>query len=316
MSDFLAVLVFSFSITGPIFVILALGLLLRRAGMITDAFVDAGSRLVFNLSLPVLLFLSIAGTRMDDARSLSLIAFGALATVLAFVLLEWLASRVIEPARDRGVFVQGSFRSNMGIIGLAYCVNAYGEAGLLTASLYLGLITILFNVLSVITLNRSLHRSSGGVRMLRGIATNPLIIAIVLALLVSWAGLRLPSVLAQSGQYLADLTLPLALLCTGATLNFGSLRSELRSTLLATAMKLVVIPLTFTAAGIAAGFRGVELGVLLLMSSAPTAAASYVMVRAMGGNATLAANIIALSTLGSLLCTSAGVVVLSRLGLM
>jgi hypothetical protein len=40
------------------------------------------------------------------------------------------------------------------------------------------------------------------------------------------------------------------------------------------------------------------------MSSAPTAAASYVMVRAMGGNATLAANIIVLTTLGSLVTTS------------
>lgn len=41
------------------------------------------------------------------------------------------------------------------------------------------------------------------------------------------------------------------------------------------------------------------MGILLLMSSAPTAAASYVMTKAMGGNATLAANIIALTTLGS-----------------
>jgi predicted permease len=51
------------------------------------------------------------------------------------------------------------------------------------------------------------------------------------------------------------------------------------------------------------------------MWSAPTAAASYVMVRAMGGNAALAANIIALTTLGSLVNTSVGVVVLRSLRL-
>jgi predicted permease len=58
-----------------------------------------------------------------------------------------------------------------------------------------------------------------------------------------------------------------------------------------------------------------RLGILLLMWSAPTAAASYVMVRAMGGNAALAPNIIALTTLGSLATTSVGIVLLRNLGL-
>jgi hypothetical protein len=52
------------------------------------------------------------------------------------------------------------------------------------------------------------------------------------------------------------------------------------------------------------------------MSSAPTAAASYVMVRAMGGNAVLAANIVVLTTLGSILTTSLGITVLRGMGLM
>ncbi|MBN8442178.1 MAG: AEC family transporter [Thauera sp.] len=315
MSGFLATLAFSFSVTGPIFVILALGVGLRRRGMLSDGFVDSGSKLVFTIALPSLLFISIARTRIADAANLSLIAFGAAATLVSFLFLEWLARRTVEPPQDRGVVVQGAFRSNMGVIGLAYCVNAYGEAGLVASSLYLGLITILFNVLSVVTLSRSLHRSQGLGRMAKGIVTNPLIIGIVLALPVSWLQIPLPAIALQSGKYLADLTLPLALLCTGAALNFRSLRIEMRSTLIAGAGKLVGVPLLFALGGIAAGFRGIELGVLLLMSSAPTAAASYVMVRAMGGNATLAANIVAVTTLGSILGTSLGIMILRGLQL-
>ena len=316
MSGFLQIVEFSLSVTAPIFVVLALGVGLRRAGMLSDGFIDGGSRLVFNLALPALLFISISRTRFEDAANLPLIAFGAFATVAAFLLLEWMAAHLVQPPRDRGVVVQGGFRSNMGIIGLAYCVNAYGEAGLAAASLYVGLITILFNVLAVITLSRSLHKRRGLGRMARGIAGNPLIIGIVLALPVSWSGVALPGLVLQVGQYFADLALPLALLCTGAALDFRSLRLELRSTLLAAAAKLVMVPLLFTVGGIAAGFRGVELGVLLMMSSAPTAAASYVMVRAMGGNAALAANVVALTTLGSILGTSAGIMALSALRLM
>lgn len=315
MSGFLATLGFSLAVTGPIFVILAFGVGLRRIGMLSDGFIDSGSKLVFTIALPSLLFVSIARTQFGEAANVGLIAFGAVATLVAYVALEWLARRMIETERDRGVVVQGAFRSNMGVIGLAYCVNAYGDAGLAASSLYVGLITILFNVLSVITLSRSLHRSQGIGRMARGIATNPLIIGILLALPVSWLQLPLPAIVLQSVRYFADMTLPLALLCTGASLNFRSLRLELRTTLLASASKLVAVPLLFSLGGIAMGFRGIELGVLLLMSSAPTAAASYAMVRAMGGNASLAANIVALTTLGSILGTTLGITLLRGLQL-
>lgn len=316
MSGFLDVLAFSFSVTGPIFVILALGVWLLRIGMVNDAFIQAGSRVVFTFALPALLFLSISRTRIGESTDFGLIGYGIAATVASYLVLEWLAARWVQPECDRGVVVQGAFRSNMGIVGLAYCVNAYGPAGLATASLYVGLVTIVFNILAVITLSRSLHRHSSPARVLKGIVTNPLIIGIVLALPVSAGGFALPQVVLQSGQYLADLTLPLALLCTGASLDFRSLRESAGNTLLAVGAKLVVLPLLFTLGAIALGFRGTELGVLMLLSSAPTAAASYVMVRAMGGNAPLAANIIALTTLGSLLATSIGITALRSLQLM
>ena len=315
MDEVLRVLDFSMSVTGPIFVVLALGVVLKRVGMLDDAFVNTGSRLVFNIALPALLFLSISKTRFEDAANFELILFGVGATLLSYLLLEWITGRLVAVEADRGVVVQGGFRSNMGIIGLAYCVNAYGDAGLVAASLYLGLVTILFNVLAVITLSRSLHRRQGAAPMVRGILRNPLIIGIGLALPVSWLGLTPPGWVQQSGQYFANLSLPLALLCTGASLDFQQLREEIGSTVLASAAKLVAVPLFFVLGGLAWGFRGIELGVLLLMSSAPTAAASYVMVRAMGGNATLAANIIALTTLGSILTTALGVMVLRSLGL-
>ena len=316
MTELLDALAFSFSVTGPIFVVLLLGVGLMRIGLLNDNFVDTGARLVFNVALPALLFISISKTRFEAAANVDLILFGLVGTVLIFLALEWAARRWVAAPSDRGVFVQGCFRSNMGIIGLAYCVNAYGEAGLVGASLYLGIVTILFNVLAVITLSRSLgtHQSIG--QLLKGIARNPLIIGIVLALPVSWAGIEMPALVRQSGQYFANLTLPLALLCTGAALDFGQLRRDIRNTLRAAGIKLVAVPLLFVVAGLAVGFRGIDLGVLLLMSGAPTAAASYVMVRAMGGNAVLAANIIAVTTLGSILTTSLGVLVLRAAGLM
>lgn len=316
MNDFLDTLNFSFSITGPIFVVLALGVVLKRWGMINDNFVDIGSKLVFNITLPSLLFVSIIKTDLGQTANLPLIGVGLVGTLLAFAILELTTKRWVLPTRERGVVVQGGFRSNMGAIGLAYCVNAYGDEGLVTASLYLALVTILFNVLSVFTLSRSLQRDTGLKGALLGIAKNPLIIGILLALPVAWANIELPQVLIRTGEYFAHMTLPLALLCTGASLDFGALRHNMSNAMIAALFKLGLVPLLLTAGGLWVGLRGMELGVLLLMGSAPTAAASYVMVRSMGGNAALAANIIVITTLGSLLTTSISVTLLKGLGLL
>jgi malonate transporter len=295
---------YSFSITGPIFLVLALGVYLSRVQIINDNFVEIGSKLVFNITLPALLFISISRTNISQSANISLVVFGLVATLVVYLMLELLARWLVAKREDRGVVVQGGFRSNMGIIGLAYCVNAYGDSGLVAASLYLALVTILFNILAVITLNRSLHRAGGLAATLKGIVRNPLIISIVAALPFAAMEWTLPSLLLRSGEYFAQMTLPLALLCTGASLNFRALRADLGSALVSAVCKLLVVPVLLIAGGAALGFRGLELGVLALMSSAPTAAASYIMVRAMAGNAALAANIIVLTTVGSLFTTS------------
>jgi hypothetical protein len=100
---------FSLAVTGPIFVILGLGAWLRRIGMINDAFIEVGSRLVFNVTLPALLFISVAKTRIGTSANLALIGFGLMATVVAWGLAELrgeVRSKRVE--RDRGVVVQGS----------------------------------------------------------------------------------------------------------------------------------------------------------------------------------------------------------------
>jgi hypothetical protein len=80
--------------------------------------------------------------------------------------------------------------------------------------------------------------------------------------------------------------------------------------------KLIFVPTVFVLGAMAFGFKGMDMGILLLMASSPTAAASYVMTKSMGGNATLAANIIALTTLGSLFTTSLGIMWVKGMGLM
>lgn len=50
--------------------------------------------------------------------------------MLLFLGAELVAGKYIAEKTERGTFVQAVYRGNNGILGLALCINAYGEAGL------------------------------------------------------------------------------------------------------------------------------------------------------------------------------------------
>ena len=227
------------------------------------------------------------------------------------------AGRKVSAPADRGVFVQGAFRSNMGIIGLAYCLSAFGETVITVASIYLAVMTTLFNILAVITLTRHQEQKAEqhiSMFIVMGIIKNPLILAIAAGAAVNLSGLSFPTILLETGNYFAKMTLPLALLCAGASIRLREFQSS-QPLYWATAGKLFVVPLIITAGGVIVGLRGESLGVLFLMCASPTAAASYPMAQALKGNHHLAAAIIAATSLGSIISSTLGIFILRVWGL-
>ncbi|MFV0574159.1 MAG: AEC family transporter [Vibrio sp.] len=320
MSSILDQFIFSASITGPICLMLLIGVLLKRFNIINDAFIDIASKLVFQVTLPALLFLSIIKSETIAPSSIPLVLFGIVANVLFFLFATITVKWFVNNEAQRGVVIQGAFRSNTGIIGLAYVANAYGEQGVAIAAIYVAGVTVLYNILAVITLTPKNQQSDTNIysTMLRSIIKNPLIIAIMLAFLVHGFGMELPQMLVHTGQYFANMTLPLALLCTGGSLNMGEMKHDKASNFVSTGYKLILCPIFITLGAYWYGFRNLELGMIFFMSSSPVAAASYVMARAMGGaaSATLAANIIALTTVGAVFTCTLGIVFLSSFNLM
>ncbi|WP_417533930.1 AEC family transporter [Marinobacterium stanieri] len=316
MNLYLQTLGYTANIVAPIFFILFLGYLLRRLRLIDEAFVATGSKLVFVITLPALVFMSIARMDFHAVFNPEQMGFVLVGILLSFGLIWWLAARWIKAPEDLGVFIQGSFRSNYGIIGLAVSFNLFGDAGLAQASLLLALVIPMFNVLSILCLSVPMQRGESMKlsSTLLEVLKNPLILAVVFALPVSWFGIQLPQVVAKTGTYFANLTLPLALLTIGASLNLKSLHDTSAQAFWATALKLVIIPLVLTLSAWLYGFGGQDLAILMVLFGCPTAAASFVMAKAMGGNAQLAANIVLTTTLGSVLTLSGGIYLLRLLG--
>ncbi|WP_374439995.1 AEC family transporter [Pseudomonas panipatensis] len=306
----LALLLQTLAITAPVFSMLFLGVLLRRVGWIDPTFISTASALVFNATMPVMLFLGIYHSDLHSAARPAVLVYFCLATLAGFLCAwGWALWRV--PRGERGVYVQGAFRGNNGIVGLALATSLYGAHGLALGSVLAALVILCYNTLATVVLAvYSPVLKSDPLSIARQVLVNPLIIGVLLALPFAWWGIPLPDWLLTSGEYFARMTLPLALICIGGTLSLAALRDSGALALSASLMKMVWLPLLCTLGAWLWGFRGAELGVLFLYFASPTAAASYVMARAAQGNEVLAAAIVVITTLVAALSTNIGLFIL------
>ena len=315
-------IVFAITIVLPNLALMWLGFFMQRRGEASQTFIDQASSFVFNYCLPCLLFFSVVDSDVDYSKQITLIVAGILVTFILFIGAEIYAKYFVSKPADQGVFVQGIFRSNMAIIGLATVANAYGERGLSIGAVYMGVVTILFNILAVITLSR-VSKSvddtwvSRSTMIIKKLFTNPLIIALLAAF--AYKALPLPpitGVIHTTGDLLAAVALPLALICAGASIDLKSMLHPSGLSMQASIGRIVIAPLIAIAVGLGFGLSGVHMGVLFLMAASPTAAASYVMAKAMGGNDVLAANILAFTTVVGMFGMAIGAATLRALGLM
>jgi malonate transporter and related proteins len=301
----------------PVFLIVAIGYLLKRLGIINDNFVTVSSRVVFSIALPALLFSQISIIKFSSVFNIGLIFFVYVVTILTFIL-SWLFSFLfVKNKKDKGAFIQGSFRGNYAIVGLALILSALGKESLAKGSIVLAFTIPLYNILAVLVLSFYSQEDEKPAfsKTLLQIITNPLIIAILAALPFSYLDIRLHPILTDTINYAADLTLPLALLGIGGFLNFSEIKKASTNAFISTGLKIIIFPLIGTLAAYLVGYRNDELGITFILFGCPTAIASFVMAEAMGSNSRLAGNIVLLTTLGSILTISLGLFILKQNGL-
>ncbi|WP_462401875.1 AEC family transporter [Pseudomonas sp. Marseille-QA0332] len=306
----LALLIQTLNITAPVFAMLFMGVLLKRIRLIDDHFNQVASALVFNVCMPALLFLGIYHADLSSAVKPGVLLYFVAITLASFAV-AWGLAIWRCPRADRGVYAQGAFRGNNGVIGLALAASLYGDYGISLGAVLAGLVILLYNSLSVVVLAvYSPSLKSDPWSICKSIVRNPLILSVLVAVPMAYGQVRLPNWLLTSGDYLAQMTLPLALMCIGGTLSLAALRASGRLAVDASLAKMIWLPLIGTLGAWLLGFRGTELGILFLYVGSPTAAASYVMARAAGGNHELAASIIVITTLLAAITTNIGIFVL------
>ncbi len=313
-NDFL----FSINATLPVFGVMVLGFLLRRAGFLTPGFCKVGNKLVFNLCLPAMLFRQIAAIRADALPDLPFLGF-AFCFTLVSVPAVWLLSRLV--LRDKtqvGAFAQGSFRGNTALLGTVLLQSICGSGAY--APLIILAAVPLYNVLSVVIL--SLEAGGGGkldkARLgaaLKGVAKNPILWGIFLGAPFALLQVTVPAPCDKVLNMLGNLASPLSLIVIGAEFSLSAAWKKKAPTLGASFLKLIALPALALPAAIALGFRRDALVALLVMTGTPSAVSSYIMAENMGNDGVLANGIIAVTTLLSALTVTGWIFLLRTLQL-
>ncbi len=286
----------TFGALAPVFLLIALGWLLRARGFLGAPFWLGAERLVYWILFPALLLLTTASSDLTGLRSLplagALVAAILLTAGLAFALRGRLG---LDGASFTSVF-QGAIRNNT-YVGLAGAGALYGAAGLAVMGIVVFVVVTLVNVLSVIVLLSHRGRGMRVLDLLVSVASNPLILACVGGFALNATGLGLPALAGAMLDILGRAALTLALLCVGAGLDFGRLGRSPPAALAASALKLVVMPVATWGFCRMFGVEGVSAATALLFTAAPISASSYVLARQLGGDAPLMAGLITLSTI-------------------
>lgn len=173
---------------------MALGYFLKGIKLCDEASLKIINKLCFKVFLPIYLFKSVYSTDLSAAFNGKLILFAVIA------LLVW--------------------------FGLPVATSICGEKNIGATSLLLGIVVPIFNVLAVVILETFRGGKPSVKKMIKGIITNPLIIASVIGVVLYFLEIGLPYAVEKTVTDLGRVATPLALLALGGEFKFNKVKGD------------------------------------------------------------------------------------------
>lgn len=290
-------LVFSFNVVIPIVLTMCLGAFLRFIKIFDGDFLKKANKFVFKVLLPNLLFYNIYKSNISEAVNVKFIVY-ALMLALAVIGIGLIIVLKYEKSNwNRGILLQGLYRSNFVLFGVPLSKNLFGEANLAPVTTLVAVIIPIYNFLAVIILDGFSNDKSDYKKTLISIIKNPLIIGSLLGILFSYLGIKLPVFAEEVVGDLAGMASPLAIMVLGGEIEIRNISQNLRHITFVSIGRLVVIPSITLAISILLGYRGVELGALFSMFASSCGVTGYTMAQQYDCNSELSGQLVFVTTL-------------------
>lgn len=299
----------------PQAVFLAIGIIIKKGKMVTAEEVKRITAFTFKLLYPFMMFDNLYGKNLEENMNWPLVIYvvGLLAVLIAGAYSAVCAFE--KEDFNRGAMIQAIFRSNIVLMGLPVAINLFGKDNVTEVAVVLLFIVPLYNIMSVIILEKFRGGRTSILAMVRKVITNPIIMGAIAAVIVLSLGIEVPEIIMQPVTSLADATNPISMVLLGASLDIHGIREDRKRVLFCVIGKLVIVPAIGIGGALLLGFEGVALIAVVLMVASPTALASFAMASSMGSNGGLAGEAIVFSTIFSCVTMPVWLFILKTMGL-
>ncbi|MDO5640229.1 MAG: AEC family transporter [Neisseria sp.] len=234
------------TITTPIFIIMAMGYFAVRFEFFTRDQLSGMGKFVIRVGLPMLVFSAIATRPIADVMNVTYLLGYALASLLSFMagwgISKWRGQDGVLAALN-GL---GTGMSNTGFIGYPLLAMAIGGP----AAVFFAMNVLVENMLILPLMFVLIDAARGGanigallLRIAKNLLKNPIIVALLVALVFAVFGIPVPAVVERVTSMLASASSPLALFVIGGGLYGMKVRGGLTDVAVMTSGKLLLFPL-------------------------------------------------------------------------
>lgn len=284
-----------------LFIIMLVGFLCKKKGMINNAGSKVISSVVVNVANPALI-LSAGINKTETIEGKNLLLAVALAIgVYAFLII----AAIIIPyilrldKKDMGTYRVMTVFSNIGFMGFPVISAVYGEQALLYASVFLIPYNVLIYTWGIIAMSSAGDNSKGKSKVEIGKILNIGVIACVITIICYLTKIHVPAPIESVVKHFSNLTAPLSMMVIGASMTemkFKELFTDARM-LVFLAIKLLLLPVAGVLIIKSFGLDMKLVGVCLIMLATPVGSMTAMLAQEYDGDHSLASKGVALSTL-------------------
>jgi malonate transporter len=286
----------------PVFLVIMLGYYLRRRALLDASAWRGLENLCYFVLFPVLLVKTLAVAaigsaeiaRFSSALLFAIVVMSALLLLAYPVLHRYFG---VSPAAFTSL-VQGATRWH-GFIALSIVCLLLGDAGVAYMAVTMAVIIPPLNIINVIVLAHYGDAEGNLPQVFRKLLKNPFIIACAVGSFLNISGLGLTPLLYNVADIIGSGALGIGLLTVGAGIHLSGIRDHRGLVVFGALLRLVGMPALMFTGCLLFGVEGLPRTVAMLAAAVPTAAASFVLARQMGGDAPLMANLITLQVIGA-----------------
>jgi len=297
-------LLFALNAVLPTFVLILLGVGLKKIGILQDELIKQGNALCFQVLFPVLVFFNLYTSEQVDLSYLKLIVIALAIIGVSLVLLLWIVPCTVPDPRRRAVLVQSIYRGNYMLYGLPFSKTLGGNTSVAMATSIMAVTLPVLNIIGVFVYS---YFSDGkekpdlkhtAVQSLK----NPILWGVVIGFVFRMLSVPLPQFLYTAGMDLSGVATPLAFLLLGGQFRLSSARKNWKALTIGLGTKLVLLPAVVLFIVIHwMGITGAALVPIFIFAAAPTAITNYQMAIQFDADAELAGDFLIYSMLFSIL---------------